>query len=147
MAVVTVKITGLSELQARLEQVPRNIARGVLRRGLRAAEVWKREMELRVARLTGFLALHIGMRVTVRGDELAGSAIVGPLKADYPQRIPKQRGRGSTISAATVARFLEFGTRKMRARPFIRQSFEARKDEVLAHFIREAKAGFDESSG
>jgi HK97 gp10 family phage protein len=144
--VVTVKVEGVTDLQARLDRLPREIVRRILRRALAAgAEVWKREMELRVARLTGFLAQHIGVKITVRGDQLAGTAAVGPLKQNYPERIPKTHGRGSTISAASVARFLEFGTRKMRALPFIRQAFEARKDEALAQFIREAKAGLDES--
>jgi HK97 gp10 family phage protein len=151
---ITLKVEGLKELQQKLDELPLKLARRILRRALgAAANVWKREMELRAPRIAqalygapeGYLAAHIGLRVSIRGDELSGTAAVGPTKDAYPLRIPKRGGRGSTVTVAMVARFLEFGTRKMAAKPFIRQSFEAKKDDALEQFIDGAKVGFNEA--
>ena len=142
--VVSVKVTGLAELQKNLEQIPPKIAKGVLRRGLAAgARVFQNEMKIRAARATGFLIEHIAIRVRARGDDLQGIALVGPTKSDYPRRNAERGGKGRTISAATVARFLEFGTSKMKARPFIRQSFETKKNAALDAFVDAAKAAFE----
>jgi HK97 gp10 family phage protein len=143
--VVSVNVRGLDELEAKLAQMAPKIGRSVIRRGLKAgAQVFLEEMQARAARLTGFLREHIGMKIKMRAEDLAGTAMVGPLKVDYPQRQGK-RGKGSTISAASVARFLEFGTSKMRARPFIRQSFEVKKGAALDAFVSEAKAGYEDA--
>src|SRR5215469_16532844 len=154
---VSVKIDGLAELQARFDQTPKKLARAVMRRALTAsANVLKAEMIDRVRRHTGFLAEHIGMKLRLSRDELAGSASVGPLQDPYPfherpaetparSRRPIHARQHKTITAATVARFLEFGTRKMPMYPFIRQSFESGKDSALTAFTTEAQARFEES--
>jgi len=146
------KITGLKELQEKLERLPRIAAKDCVRTGLKAgAFLWEQEMEFRVRKLTGFLEQHIGARIVVRGDELSGIAAVGPEKMDYPDRgggYRKKTIKGRVrnvgrIAASHVAAFLEFGTRKMRAQPFIRPAFETRKYEVLDEFIIETKAALD----
>jgi HK97 gp10 family phage protein len=129
--VVEVKITGAAELYEALERAPHEIAKKIIREGLkRAAGLWREEMVARVARgwhhwknqpgvqEWGFLSEHIGMKATVRGDELEGSCQVGPVKKGF------------------WSSFLEFGTSRMSAQPFIRQSFEARKEDVLEEFIK-----------
>src|SRR5262249_16841850 len=132
---VSVKVTGLKELQAALENIPRNIARRLLREVLRkAAGIWREEMSLRAPRLSevklatnaknvripGDLARHIGMKVKVNSG-LEGEVQVGPVKRVF------------------WALFLEFGTRKQSARPFIRPAFEAKRGDVLTRFIEEGK--------
>lgn len=142
--VISVQVQGLADLEAKLESVPLKIAQAILRRAVKAgAEVFRGEMQSRVHRATGFLAAHIGVRTSTRG--LAGTALIGAQTINYPTR-PSKRGPGQTISAATVARFLEFGTRKMHAFPFVRQAFESRKQDALGVFITEAKAGFQEGT-
>jgi HK97 gp10 family phage protein len=142
---VSVQVQGLAELEAKLESVPLKIARAILRRAVKAGgEIFRAEMQARVNRLTGFLAAHIGIRLSTRG--LSGTARVGPQVINYPIRPSKRPGRGRTITAASVGRFLEFGTRKMAKRPFIRQAFETKKEQALDVFVREAKAGFDEGA-
>jgi hypothetical protein len=80
-------------------------------------------MRQRVRRSTGFLAKQIGMRVSLTRDEYAGTASVGPLKVNYPlvirqailpataRKASRARMRVTISAAASVARFLEFGTR------------------------------------
>lgn len=88
------------------------------------------------------MAQHFGTRVSIkRGDELAGSAFIGPQgKIDYPKyqsgsyNIHRRAGRmikAGRIAVATVARFLEFGTHKMGKKPFMTQAFESHKQEAL----------------
>jgi HK97 gp10 family phage protein len=129
--VIETKITGLRELGEALETQPREIGRNIMRKGLkRAAGLWREEMKNTVrrgfhvfdakgdrSREWGFLADHIGMKVSLRGDELQGSIAVGPVKKGF------------------WAMFLEFGTSKMPAFPFIRQAFETRKAAVLDKFV------------
>jgi HK97 gp10 family phage protein len=129
--IVEVKITGLRELQEVLEQQTKNVAKDIIRKGLKkAAGLWREEMKTRVARgwhvfqsaskgrsrEWGFLAGHIGMKTSVRGDEFEGTCHVGPVKKGF------------------WSLFLEFGTARMAARPFIRPAFEARKFAVLEKF-------------
>jgi HK97 gp10 family phage protein len=153
---IAVKVEGLAELQAKFDQTPKKLARAIMRRALTAsAEVLRREMIDRVRRHTGFLAEHMGLKLRLARDELAGTASVGPLQDPYPfverpaetpsrSRKPVHARQHKTITAATVARFLEFGTRKMPMFPFIRQSFESRKDAALDAFVAEARNRFDE---
>jgi HK97 gp10 family phage protein len=143
------KITGLKELQEKLERLPPKAAKDALRTGLAAGIfLWQQEMEWRVRKHTGFLSFHIIARIIIRGSELMGIASVGPERIDYPDRgggYRKKKIKGrlrdvGRIPASRVASFLEFGTRKMQKKPFIRESFEARKMEVLDEFIIETKA-------
>ena len=108
-------------------------------------------MKTGARRATGFLQDHIAMCIGLRRDELAGTAKVGPLRTNYPVRLLigplrqfARRGKGSTITAADVARFLEFGTRKMSARPFMRRAFESRKSQALDAFTSAARKGVEE---
>lgn len=142
--VVSVKIEGLDQLARRFDTVAPKIGKAIVRRALAAAvKPILTQMVWTVRRRTEFLAQHIAFRVKLSRDELAGRAAIGVLRANYPAREGKH-GKGSTIDAASVARFLEFGTRKMRALPFMRQAFEGQKGAALDAFTRAAKAGFEE---
>ena len=111
--IVTIKITGLSELEEKLERLPIRVSRRILRTGLLAAAfVWVRAIEALAqaheawhhgkgkgaATLFGLLAKNIVTRVTVKSD-LEGSVAVGPAKGIF------------------WTKFDEFGTSKMRALP------------------------------
>jgi HK97 gp10 family phage protein len=135
--VVEVKIKGARELIEALEQLPKQVAKDIIRAGLRAsAGIWRGEMRDRVvrgwhvwkggrrtgrSREFGFLHDHIGMKTSVRGDELEGTCMVGPVKKGF------------------WSLFLEFGNSHQGPQPFIRQSYEDKKDEVLAKFVSVCK--------
>jgi HK97 gp10 family phage protein len=142
MELITAKIIGLAEIQRALEEMPRGIARRFLRIALtRAANLWREEMArlaprlkpesvtasrwLSIAlgksyRVPGFLAAHIGLQSRVTSD-LEGEVRVGPVKKAF------------------YALFLEFGTRKMPAQPFIRRAYEGMKEAVLAKLVELGK--------
>jgi HK97 gp10 family phage protein len=155
---VDVRVEGLDELTRRFDTVPPKIAKAIIRRALKAsAQVFLSAMIGEVRRRTGFLAAHLGLRVRLTRDEYGGTASVGALKVNYPLdtrgaqlpttgRPPNRSRISTTISADAVARFLEFGTRKMPAFPFIRRSFESEKSTALATFVSAAKAGFQEGA-
>ena len=135
--VVEFKITGMAEIEDALERAPLRVSRRVLRTGLLAAAfVWAREMEARARQgwhhgkgkhtehQFGVLARSIVTRASVKSD-LEGSVRVGPAKGTF------------------WSVFLEFGTSKMRAFPFIRTAFETRKQDVLSEFEIETKAALE----
>jgi HK97 gp10 family phage protein len=153
--IVDVKISGLSEIQEKLEHLPIKASRTIMRRSLRvAAQIWVDEMKSRVRRgphhfkggfdLFGVIAKTIGMRLKVNSD-LQGSATVG---------VPKK---------VFWARFVEFGTKvrfrgkksggkrtggttgQMPAFPFARPAFEAKKQEVLDKFKADLKQALEEA--
>lgn len=139
---VEFELKGFDELQRKLEQAPYEIAHNALREGLmEGAEVWREGLAARVRRgwhhwarlkrgtrhsagtevaarapVFGFLHEHEAMRVSVQTDELAGIARVGPAKQGF------------------WARFLEFGTRRMPAFPFMRPTFEETREQVIEAF-------------
>ena len=151
------EIKGLDQLQEKLEKLPENLARKGLRDSVKAgAQEIKDEMVALAPRDTGFLAEHFGVRTNVRIDDLAASAYVGPDgKMDYPDegggyrqkkdRKGKLRNVGR-IAVVSVARFLEFGTHKMAARPFMTPAFENKKAGALDAIIEKLKSALEDSA-
>lgn len=148
------KVEGLSELLERLETAPLAAGKKIMRTGLKeAAGIWREEMKNRVARgfhvwesgqrkfkgqkilgrsrEFGALSKLIGMKTSVRGDELAGTCSVGPVRIGF------------------WSLFLEFGThsgaggRGIPPQPFIRVSYESRGNDVAEKFAEVVKRELD----
>jgi len=136
-----VKITGLDDLLEKFKTFPPAFSRRLFRGAMRtAATIFENEISMRAPRLEilpshtnkvrvkkanerrrpGDLAMHIGMASRINSD-LEGWVRVGPSKRTF------------------WGMFLEFGTHKMKARPFIRPAFEAVKERVLGKFVEEGK--------
>jgi HK97 gp10 family phage protein len=154
---VTVNITGLDELQKKLEEELPKDARLALRIALSAGAGDIKSAMVDAAPVeadgenAGFLRDHLKVKTIIRRDELAGVAIVGATEAVYPGRAGKQ-GRVSfktasgklvdfvskhagQVTAARVARFLEFGTSKMSAKPFMTPAYESTKETAFNHVV------------
>lgn len=149
---ISVHVEGLAEFSAKLESIPLRIARAVLRRGMRAgAAPLREEMQNRVHRRTGFLAEHIGLRISTSGrTDLFATARIGPERVPYPEDDPLAVRVGiasghKPVTADMVGRFLEFGTRKMSPFPFIRTAFESQKSTALEAFTAASRDAFDEA--
>jgi len=143
---LTVKITGLDKLQQTLEKLPKDVAKNVLKSALKetATELRKRIVAA-APKDTGFLSKHFVVSFKFIKGELAATASVGPSgKAIYPASrdkslTKKQQGvgtgknakKGGYVPTKSVARFLEFGTSKMSAHPFIRPAWGAFQNEAL----------------
>lgn len=118
MSEIKVTIIGFKELEQKLRNEPKNVARNTLRRAAKdASEIWENAIAERAPQLTGFLKSQITMSSKTRGgDEGYVQVMVGPSKKAY------------------YGIFQEFGTRLQPARPFMRPAFEQTKDEVLEKF-------------
>jgi HK97 gp10 family phage protein len=162
---VTCKITGLDELQVKLEAIAENVAKKGMRKALRdGGNVVKQQMENRAPDRTGFLQRHFNIRTSMRGKgELAGSVFIGPGRADYPKgmtarvlgetlRLSKKaqkaflKGSKGRVSVVSVCRFLEFGTSKMTARPFMVASFKSVTSKALDAVVKALKEAIAEAS-
>lgn len=154
-----VKIHGLKELEQRLKALPDEITKkgagGPLLLALRrmGAKIQK-DAKSRVAVDTGTLRDNIittrlprrkrkqgedGVQVTVRAKakKYADNA--------RNRRLGRVGGEYNTYGPLFYARFLEFGTSKMAARPFLTPAFEAAKRELPGMFQKELARAIDDA--
>ncbi|HET6145186.1 MAG TPA: HK97-gp10 family putative phage morphogenesis protein [Candidatus Acidoferrales bacterium] len=84
---ITCQIKGLDELQDKLESLGKNLANKILRGSLKdAGNVIKDEMAVRAPKDTGLLSEHFNVKVSVKRDDIAASAFIGPDGSiDYPK--------------------------------------------------------------
>lgn len=133
-------ITGLKELQMALKDLPNNIAKNVLRGSVNAgASVIKKEAAARAPVYTGSVSQGHPPPGTLKRSvyqkaikELSNltkqTFFVGVRKG---KKYQKQGKKGNLSQDAFYARFVEFGTSKMPARPFMRPAFEAKKSAAV----------------
>ena len=130
-------VSGLKELQAAMKALPTNISRNVLRGAVNAgATVIREEAKARAP--------------VYAGPPIKGQAPPGTLKRSLYQKqireksnallqtffVGVRRGRSAKKTKkgtldAWYAHFVEFGTSKMAARPFMRPAFEAKKSAAV----------------
>jgi HK97 gp10 family phage protein len=141
---VSVRITGLAEVLSKMHELPPQLARKGLRKALSAGakpiresmkqkvqrgwHVWQSQTKGR-SRDFAFIAQHIGVKMEIHPNEQAGIAHIGPVKKGF------------------WALFLEFGTQKMRAFPFMRPAFDEQKQNALNAFVESLKQTFNEVFG
>jgi HK97 gp10 family phage protein len=136
----TIYVMGLDELQARLRDLPKRIGRNVLRGAMNAgATVIRKEVQARAPVYTGSVAAGHPPPGTLRrsiyqvqirefSNDQRQTYQVGVRKG---KRFRKQGKRGQLSQDAFYAHFVEFGTVKMAARPFMRPGFEASKSAAV----------------
>lgn len=113
MADLSVEITGLKELDRALQELAWPAARRALRKGMRrGANVIRNEARANVGVDTGFLKRQIRTRERSEQDGQMRFAVEVPRGAFY-------------------GRFLEFGTSKMAARPFMRPAAESKAEDAV----------------
>ena len=104
-----INLTGMDELLERLARTNTNVEAVKRKALMTGAEIIQKEIEARAPVKSGFLKDHI-----VISEKAGVDAIdVGPGKEVY------------------YAKFLEFSTTKMKAKPFIEPSFLAKRHEAL----------------
>ena len=131
---------GFAELAKRMRELPDLLARKSLRGAVNAgASVIKKEAQLRAPKLTGALAKNFYQKqIREASTVLSQTFYVGVRSglARYAKnKANKKAGRAGKVykdSGATFYwKFVEFGTSKMPARPFLRPAFESRKNEAV----------------
>ena len=128
-------ITGAREMEAVLRQLPDYIAKNVLNKALRQAA----EPILDEARALAPVGQESKGRVRLRTSKRGKVSIsnYGKLKLNLRiATVPANRTPHSATVVVTVGKafwgmFVEFGTRLMSAKPFLRPAFEAKKMESL----------------
>lgn len=138
----TVTVTGLSELGEALKQFPVVIAQKYLRRAAyTAAALIEADAISRAPVRTGALRDHIAIFKRKSDGNTAAYAIgIRGIrlnrKVKNVLRILRKANGNRTQIAGDVYywQFLEFGTSKMSARPFLRPAFEANKDSAIELF-------------
>lgn len=154
---VNVEVKGLDDLQAKLEALPEKLAAKSLRSALRdAAALMVSAFVAFAPRRTGFLAQHFGMNIHIRKEDLAGAVVIGPLgHVDYPDADggytlkKKKNGKArkvGRIAVASVARYLEFGTKNIEKRPFMTPAWESHKQVALDVIVKNLQDGLESES-
>ena len=138
---ISVKVTGLKELQDALAKLPLEIQKRPLRSAVSAGAKVIVDEAKRLAPQgeTGNLRKAL-YRYRSRSQSAPGKEtfLVGVRKGkkDYADTAKNRRlnrvGKKYTVEGeAYYWRFLEFGTSKMAAKPFLRPAFESRKNNAL----------------
>lgn len=137
MASVTVKVEGLKELQRALHELPREVEGPPIYSALRtAANVMKKDAQSKVPVDTGLLRKRI---VVARSKIDNGKrGLYGVYMRVKPLKVArlKKAGTYNLKDDPFYWKFVEFGTSKMPAHPFLRPAFEANKTKAV-EIIRE----------
>jgi HK97 gp10 family phage protein len=121
---ISLKAKGFSELESTLRRLPVRLARRSLSSAVgAAATVVAAEARRRAPVDTGRLRSNI-YRFKLRGRQTDHSVAYGVSV--------RTKGKSGTAKNAFYWRFVEFGTRFVRARPFLRPGFEASKGRAVA---------------
>lgn len=135
----TIQITGLADLEKRLLDFPDKIARNILAGAIRAGAVTIQK-EARQIAPTSTEPHAVGKKGQKNYIEQVQP---GHLKKNIKVRLAPRKSRTVPIEywvyvskQAWYWRFVEFGTSKMAAKPFMRSSFDSQK-EVAVERIRE----------
>lgn len=135
MHITLKKMEGLAELQRAMDELAEDMRGKVARAGLRAgAEVIRKLAEAKAPKGTGNLKQNIVARRVRKPDRAMEQAIVTVRRGKVTA---KQKERG--IDDAFYAYYVEHGTVKMGAKPFLRPAFEQGKEgaaEAIADRLR-----------
>lgn len=136
---VDVQITGLDQLQDKLNRLPVEFSRKAIRTSLRpGAKVLQVAIETLAKTgtyATGWLASQLYIRVKTNNlDE--GTATVTFRKKQNPARIGKQKHVPGAIQEEL---WREFGTVKQAANPIMRPAFESSKAAALDTFLNKLR--------
>ena len=138
-------IKGLSELSAALKELPNRIARNALRQSVaRGAVVIRDEAKARAPvsttppapgdPLPGTLKRSIVIKHDKDRSSLTSQTYVVAVR--HGKKYRNQGKKGNRSQDAYYWRWVEFGTVKMAARPFMRPAFEAQKEAAVQEIAR-----------
>jgi len=136
---VDVRLNGIGE---KLEQLGPKLARRALRRAVGAVgDMWVEEMQGKVPVGEGDLRDSIKKKVSTskRGNAISAQVAVGPAW-DAKKKKAGKSAQQSDQQPAVYGGILEFGSKKMSAKPWMRPVFDATADkavQILADTLRE----------
>lgn len=133
-----VRVEGLRELSDRLEKLDKKVAGQVVRKAaITGARLIRDEAKNRVPVDTGVLKQNIVIkrfRTRGKGNVRYGIGLVSSKAVYSNTKTNRKKGRvGKSYyqDKAFYGHMVEFGTRKMKARPFLRPAFESQKEKAV----------------
>ena len=136
----SVQVQGLDQLAKALRELPQRVARNGLRAAVYAgAKVIRDEAKLHAPVATGNLGANQPPPGTLKRSvimkqipELSGAQKqTFFVTVRHGKKYRKQGKKGNLSQDAWYWRFVEFGTVKMSARPFLRPAFDMKKHEAV----------------
>jgi HK97 gp10 family phage protein len=130
MANDMMNLTGFKELAAALRELGPRVAKNSLRRAVSAGStVIKDDARARAPKDTGEMAKDILVK---RERDTKGEMSAKYSVFVLTGKKSRLKGKGRNVSRDSFYwRFVEFGTSKMAAQPFMRPAFESRKEEAV----------------
>lgn len=131
------RINGIDELSKRIQAAPENLQKRALRPAIRAAlQVIRNDAVRRAERIDDprtptSIADNIGMKTFWRKNERAMHGSVGVEGGARYRRGDKDAGK------TTYWRFVELGTERSRARPFLRPALANNTEQAMQELIHE----------
>lgn len=142
---VKVKVNGLAALAEALKALPPEIASkngGPLKTALRAAAVViQTDAKTRAPVLSGVTRDAISVLRDPRPGNVTERYVVKPTRSRRVQRIVQTKDGNKGSNSAWYWHFIEFGTKFITARPFMRPAFDSQADNALNAFIAKLQAG------
>jgi HK97 gp10 family phage protein len=138
---VTIKISGLDELEQRLTDLAPKMAKKVIRKaGKAGGEIIRSAIAARAPRLTGNLDQHIVMTTRADGSKGTLVVVIGPQKLAGYFKGATREGKNVTFKgeihyADVAARMAEFGSKHQPPRPFMGPAFDSSADQALGAFV------------
>lgn len=134
---VEIKLEGFKELARELRDMPEKIGRNVLRAAVNAgATAVRREVQTRAPVDTGRLRRSIYQRQVREQSNLQRQVFHVGVRSGVRRNEDGSKDRSRD---AWYWRFIEFGTVKLPARPFLRPAFESRQTEAIEAMRRRLK--------
>lgn len=128
---VTVKLTGFKELADQLRELGREISEKALKSAVRAAAVEVKKEAQRIlapSNKTGTLSRSIYVAIDKERSTPSKKVYVVGWRKGLRYR---ETGKKKVNRDGYYGLFVEFGTAKMAARPFIRPAFEKKKTDAV----------------
>jgi HK97 gp10 family phage protein len=139
------RVTGLSQLARALQELPLNLQRNGLRKAVaRGAMLVRNDARARAPVKTGEMRRNILIKRARTPDAQIATYEVF-VRSGKKARLAKGAKKRDVHSDPFYWRFVEFGTSKMAARPFLRPAFEATKYDAvdeIERVLREKLAEF-----
>ena len=151
----TVKIEGLKELANALRELPARIGKSALRGAVYAgAKVIKDEAKQRAPQYTGPVSeghpppgtLKRSIIIKQIREKSSQSHQTFYVTVRKGKKYQKQGKKGNLSQDAYYASWVEFGTAKMSARPFLRPAFESRKSAAVEAIKSKLSARIEEEA-
>ena len=154
-----VKIEGLSQIHKALSELGRNVSNKIAVKAMREGGKIVREQARQNApvlsqstpyRRAGTLKKAIKSSTKVLKNGKIGTVIrVKTLTTKQIETFKVRSGKKGALNPKDPYywRFLEFGTSKMSAKPFMRPAFEQTKEKAAAEIIKTLKDGIESEAG